>query len=123
MLGLINLIKYFGQDVLEFNYRVNGVSMLKAVDVINDAQGSVAASKSIVSDQRVAFFIDKPIKEISLEEIMKTDLENNYQVILIDPQGQMDLVKEFLAQPEKYTHHKVSTDMSPFRTVNYLVLE
>lgn len=122
-LVVINLNKYFNQDILAFNYQVNGVPMLRAVEMINSTQGPVAASKSIINDQRVKFLIKKPIQEVTLTEIMRTSLENNYQAILIDPQNQIDLTKEFLTQPEKYTDYQITSDISPFNTINFLILK
>jgi hypothetical protein len=110
-IGLINLLKYFGQDISAFNYYVNGVPVLEAVKIINDNSGAVAASESFIKDQRFDFFVNKKVDDISLEEVLTTDSEEKYQLVVIDTLGQEELVNQW------------QTNVSLFETTNFLLLK
>lgn len=117
-----NANAYFNQPLTQYLYIVNGVPQMKIVTFLNQSTASVAISPSFAKDPRIQFLANKSYEEITTENVIESDNENQYQYIVLDPQADIENMTKLLEMPTNFTKHRIVPQMSPFQSLDFVIL-
>jgi hypothetical protein len=123
---VINWTWYFKQPISRFNYEINGVRMLKVVQLINDSERKkVFVSPSFIKDERVEYFLSE---EISLEAFVPgpgADLLTSIpsdELIILDPRESSEFSQKLIREKENLYNMRINVLTNPWNEIDVIVV-
>jgi len=123
---VINWTWYFKQPISRFNYEINGVRMLKVVQLINDSERKkVFVSPSFIKDERVEYFLGEGI---SLEAFVPgpgADLSTSIpsdKLIILDPRESSEFSQKLIREKESLYNMQVNALTNPWNEIDVIVV-
>lgn len=123
---IINWTWYFRQPISRFNYEINGVRMLKVVQLINDSKRKkVLVSSDFIKDERVEYFLSE---EISLEVFVPEPdadlltLVPPNELVILDPRESPELSQRLIQEQGDLYNMRIQILLNPWKEIDTIVV-
>lgn len=123
---VINWTWYFKQPISRFNYEINGVRMLKVVQLINDSERKkVFVSPSFIKDERVEYFLGEGIFLETFAPGPGVDLLTSIpsdELIILDPRESSEFSQKLIREKENLYNMRINVLTNPWNEIDVIVV-